>query len=256
MFYMLSSLDEETDKKGVVLIAFKLADIQFASPFGQRVFLIQTRVGLDMPVSWCSMHKFLEPHDLGTGGHGGKGVSRINLLVEAVIGAFTPDIRARVRLHYGSYTEWIYESMTFGIPHQLIPLTTDFKIKTKNHWDYLEMRKIAEEFTPSGNELGMIKMTDLPANNDILLGKGKPIQEFRGNQRLAMIVDDYEEQYHVESSKTDKTALASAIVKKIQATNGRFLSKESGIWIEVHDNLARDKVSHMFRHQRLKSKKK
>ena len=27
MFYMLSSLDEETDKKGVVLIAFKLADM-------------------------------------------------------------------------------------------------------------------------------------------------------------------------------------------------------------------------------------
>lgn len=144
--------------------------------------------------------------------------------------------------------------MTLGVPHQLIPFTSDYKIKTKNHLDYLAMRKTMEEFVSSGN-FSSSRMTNLPSNVDVLLGKGKPIQEFLGNLRLAAIIDDYVDEYH-QKSKAEKTALAAEMVQKVKASNGRFLSKESGIWIEVPTDAARDKCSHMFRHQRQKANKK
>jgi hypothetical protein len=245
---MVCALDKESDRRGVVLLAFKLADIKFASNSGPGSYMLHNRAGFDLPVRWCSMHKFLE--------HTASGVSRMNMFVDAAISAFSPDVRARLRLHYGSFTEWMYEAMTFGIPHHLVPLTADYKMKTKNHLDYLAMRKTAEDFADGSTSLG-IKMTDLPANRDVLLGKGKPIQEFRGNQRLSAIIDDYVDQYQVESSKTEKTALAAEMVHKVKTSyDGRFLTKDSGLWIEVSDDLARDKVSHMFRHQRQKANKK
>lgn len=150
----------------------------------------------------------------------------------------------------GSFTEWSYKIMSLGIPSHLIPLTADYKIKTKNHTEWLCMRKTIEELAMFPGSASIIT-TDLPSNRDVLLGKGKPIQGSCGNQRLSAMVDDYVEQYH-KSSKTEKTALAAELVSKVHAYDGQFLSKDSGVWIAVSDSMARVKVSQMFRHQRHK----
>ena len=152
----------------------------------------------------------------------------------------------------GSYTEWMYKLMCYGIPHQLIPLTSDYKLKMKNHVEYLAMRMIAENAVTGSDVCNKIDMIDLPSNNDVLLGKGKPIQEHRGNLKLSLLVDTLVQQYDTKS-KSEKTAMAADIVLKVKASKGRFLTKDSGIWIEVSDDMARDKVSHMFRHQRQKA---
>lgn len=110
------------------------------------------------------------------------------------------------------------------------------------------MRQTMEEFAASPGS-SMIETTDLPCNKDVLLGKGKPIQEFCGNQRLATLVDNYMEDYN-NCSRIEKTTLAAKLVSTVKEYGGHFLSKESGVWISVSDDLARDKVSHMFRHQR------
>ena len=60
--------------------------------------------------------------------------------------------------------------MAYGIPHDLIPLTYDYKVKTKNHLDYLAMRKKAESLLSSNSTVEAI---DLPSRRDVLLGKGK-----------------------------------------------------------------------------------
>jgi hypothetical protein len=142
--------------------------------------------------------------------------------------------------------------MCYGIPHHLLPLTSDHKLKNKNHLDYLAMRMIADDVMAGSKACNRINMIDLPSNNDVLLGKGKPIQEYRGNQKLSLLVDTFVEEYD-KKSKLEKTAMAAEIVQKVKEYNGRFLTKDSGIWIEVSDDLARDKVSHMFRHQRRKA---
>lgn len=243
--YLANTLDEESDKKGVVMISFKLADVNFAHTKGRHHFLLYLRRVLsDLPVHWCAMHKCLEETV--------PAATRVNMLVESAISTFNQELRVRVLLHYGSYTEWMYKLMCYGIPHHLIPLTSDYKLKIKNHLDYLAMRMIAEGAATGSGGNNNIEMIDLPSNNDVLLGKGKPIQEYRGNQKLSLLVDTLVLQYDT-LSKSEKTALAADIVNKVKASNGRFLTKDSGIWIEVSDDMARDKVSHMFRHQRQKA---
>ena len=143
--------------------------------------------------------------------------------------------------------------MSYGIPPDVIPFTQAQKIKTKNHLEYLAMRATAEKmqaqlpgrFTPE-------QLICIPLRKDVLLGKGRPIQFSSGNQALGSIVDGYYDQYHKESSKLEKTALASDIVRMVQANGVRFLSKDNGVWMEVPHDVAREKVSHMFRHQKQK----
>jgi hypothetical protein len=137
--------------------------------------------------------------------------------------------------------------MTYGIPHQLIPLTAEGKIKLKNHMDFIKMRRAAEEYAQHGE----IETCDLPLASDILLKKGKPYQEFVGNRRLHAIVDEHLLLYHqLTISKQEKTELAAEIVKMVKGASGRFLSKDSGVWIEVSDDIAVEKVSHIFRARR------
>jgi hypothetical protein len=70
----------------------------------------------------------------------------------------------------GAHTEWIYSLMTCGIPHHLIPVTADGKIKLKNHLASIEMRKVAEAYAQNS----VIETVELPLASDILLGKGCP----------------------------------------------------------------------------------
>lgn len=142
--------------------------------------------------------------------------------------------------------------MTYGIPQNLIPLTEDGRVKTKNHLEFLQMRRLGEEMALAQSA---VETVDLPLASDVLLGKGRPIQGHAGNLRLQAIVDTYVEKYCKLESKLEKTTLAGDIVIWVKGASGRFLSKESGIWREVPDDVARDKVSHLFRNRRLLSNK-
>lgn len=152
----------------------------------------------------------------------------------------------------GSFSEWVTELMSFGIPHDVIPSTPSFKIKTKNHNEYLAMRMRAEEIMATTPGMTRDKLVDLPTRRDVLLGKGRPIQFSSGNQALTMIVEGYLDQYHKQCNKAEKTALANEIIRTVQSNGVRFLSKDNGVWMEVSHEVARDKISHMFRHMKKK----
>ena len=93
--YVAGTLDEESDKKGVVLISFKRADLQFKNTKGRQHFLLfLRRVMSDLPIHWCAMHKCLEETATAA--------TRVNMLVESAISSFNQETRARVLLHYGT----------------------------------------------------------------------------------------------------------------------------------------------------------
>lgn len=138
-----------------------------------------------------------------------------------------------------------------GIPRDFIPFKADKTFKTKSHIESIEMRKKLEVMARASSALTLedVPAVLLPARRDVLFGKGKPFQFFSGNQHLAFIIDGYLDQYHNRSSKQEKTALAEKIVAVAKSEGARFLSKESGVWQEVTDHLARGKVSQMLRHK-------
>jgi tagatose-1,6-bisphosphate aldolase len=125
-------------------------------------------------------------------------------------------------------------------------VSADGKLKLKNHLAAIEMRRVAEAYAQNS----VIETIELPLASDILLGKGKPFQEHIGNMRLHALVDEHLSHYIQCSGISEKTILAAVLVKMVQGASGRFLSKDRGVWIEVSDDIAREKVCHVFRARR------
>ena len=99
-----------------------------------------------------------------------------------------------------------------------------------------------------------------PKPNDVLLGRGKPIQDHSGNIRLRKLVDFHRARY-LKARREAKSNIAEEIVQSMKdgekgdGENAcRFLRRfEEEYWIEVSDNIARDKVSHALRSKTQKS---
>jgi hypothetical protein len=88
-----------------------------------------------------------------------------------------------------------------------------------------------------------------PTPNDVLFGRGKVIKEHPANIALYRLADERMLEYEM-SSKWEKTVTASEILAMIKERHGRFLKMEGGNWVEVDGEVAREKVTHVFRSQR------
>jgi hypothetical protein len=93
-------------------------------------------------------------------------------------------------------------------------------------------------------------LIEAPGPHDILLGRGRPYQEYEGNQILATLIDQYREEYQA-SDRFGKTCISKMVVQMIKTQKGaRFLQRaldDSHFWVEVSDAVAREKISHSFR---------
>jgi hypothetical protein len=86
-----------------------------------------------------------------------------------------------------------------------------------------------------------------PAPNDVLLGRGRPNQEFSGNRRFVDLVESQMERFRKCSQQWEKTCVIITVVKMVQDTGGRFLSRRTDGWEVVNDAVARKKAGGTFR---------
>jgi len=88
----------------------------------------------------------------------------------------------------------------------------------------------------------------VPADADILLGRGKPFQNHVGNQRMLRLVDKYRERYF-KSERKEKHDIVEEVMGIISGSGGRFLRRVDyeNYWIEVSHTIAYRKVGHAFR---------
>ena len=92
-----------------------------------------------------------------------------------------------------------------------------------------------------------------PLPNDILFGRGKPIQQRPGNVRFREMIDNHiiGEKHDQGGNGGSKYSLTIYIVHLVKEEGGRFLKElEDGGWAEVEETAARAKVSHAFRTRR------
>jgi hypothetical protein len=90
----------------------------------------------------------------------------------------------------------------------------------------------------------------LPSCHSVICGHGgKASSSSPGNNRLKKIVNGYFKPYSEARQKVEKTAIVSSIVGSIKraAPNGAFVKCEGGMWWEVEDSVAREKVGGMLR---------
>jgi hypothetical protein len=93
----------------------------------------------------------------------------------------------------------------------------------------------------------------VPNRLDVLLGRGKPIQEHIGNLRYHALLCNKQSAYEA-ARKFDKMEIAKQIVDEVHSYSGRFLKQEGAGWTIVDDTVARGKVSHAFRTRRAAGK--
>lgn len=94
-----------------------------------------------------------------------------------------------------------------------------------------------------------------PGYYDVVCGRGKGSYNRPGNKRFRALVATYIPDYQIARSKFDKSCLLSSIIDKVRSfTNpdtgmpAEFVkfSKGDG-WIQIGDELAREKVGHVIR---------
>lgn len=140
---------------------------------------------------------------------------------------------------------------SFGIPVDAFPfLQPDGVDLDENvHQHYIQERRRVEQehwrlSTLQEESSGLVSY---PTKNDVLVGRGRPYQEFQGNLRYSLLIDMNLSKYLKATNRFEKTCVFMDIVKLIQENNGRFLQRNSQGWEIVKDNVAREKVSHIFR---------
>lgn len=149
----------------------------------------------------------------------------------------------------GTHTECQCKLMSFGIPMTVFPVSLNGKLKTASHFKWIERRKQKELYMKQHSlPIGAV---DIPSTNDVMLGRGRPFNIHPGNRFLHEIVESQFEEYDC-AERSKKTRLAKSIVATISKDSGRFLKQhdESGMWVEVSETEARQKVNHSFRRKR------
>mmetsp|Transcript_30012 Transcript_30012/g.30511 ORF Transcript_30012/g.30511 Transcript_30012/m.30511 type:complete len:280 (+) Transcript_30012:120-959(+) len=99
-----------------------------------------------------------------------------------------------------------------------------------------------------------------PSELDILLGRGKGVENHQGNICYRKVVESFRTQYEAIQHKRDKTKFIRDVVDIFYDTGHQFVKKMKDpdpngcvtsvgtcAWVPVDRHVARDKVSHSFR---------
>jgi hypothetical protein len=87
----------------------------------------------------------------------------------------------------------------------------------------------------------------IPTESTVICGRGKACTTSIGNRRLKSIVNSFLKPYSEAINKLERSAIVSSIVGAIKRGGGNFVKCEDGIWWEVDDAFAREKIGCMLR---------
>jgi hypothetical protein len=137
--------------------------------------------------------------------------------------------------------------MGYGIPRKIIPVDDDGTPKRNVVETWVQKRFEIE------SHLSLEQKAVVPRTSDIILGRGKRVQNLAGNINFRNMLEFYRPTYDA-SSKFEKSVLIETILKNIKEAGGRFLVHGENGYHEVHDDTARKKISHAWRNLRSKDK--
>lgn len=229
LYYLLMTAveDEETQQRGLTSVDYSVGKFDRKS-----IDLGSLNIGAwflkSLPIRICAFHGCF--NDPG-----------FRFIINSAVYLLNEGGRARTKLHCGTQMEIFYELMSFGIPIDSIPLSTEGKLKRKTHLDFIKMRQRQESRIVAATRIV------IPTHKDVLFGRGKPFREFRGNVRLYEMIDAKLEYYESIPIK-QKTEAIVEMVDSVKATGGRFLKQDdAGCWMVADGKMAKEKVSNTFR---------
>ena len=231
--------DVENQKRGVVMISMQLGPIDLRRAT-HSMFREYSRLPSWQPIRICGTHLCSDNEFMG-------------FIFRVVVIGTPPEIRVRHRFHSGTYTEIMYSLLGYGIPVDVFPSTDGMVIKKRN-WNQWISKYMARDKELAKNG-GVFSGIDLPTRNDVLWGKGRPIQHHPGNVQLRELVEDYLDEYQATHPSVDKMEIVHKVCSMIKARSGRFLQKDDdGWWRESRYADAVAKVRKLFQGTNRKEK--
>jgi hypothetical protein len=240
MFNVLLA-DEDVQKKGIVDVLYFI-DMQGIPDSMIQYVRDSHHILSAMPVRSCGFH-----------------VCYNNRLIRSFLSflhVVTPkDRKLRERVHFGSHLEVGYALCTFGIDMQDLDSGSSGEAFGKEYVEKFlkNRRKLEDEDKVKEQERERATGVILhPSPLDVLCGRGRPYQDFPGNTRVGQMVDDQVPTYLTTTERLAKTMIANSIVKRVQDSGGRFLTRRTDGWEIADEKVARGKISQALRVRTLK----
>jgi len=233
--FMVASMDEESQKKGMVALIYNV-DPNWKDTFDAELFAGVGKIVKSAPLRNAATHYcFLDP--------------AFGAIVKFISMAMDRNSRTRTRLHRGNHLEVQYELMSFGIPMQAIPVNTEGVMRVKEHSKWMQNRRKHEMLIHRSNGPPAV-IIGIPSRTDVLFGRGKVFQMHIGNMKLSDILEERGAEYF-DAKRHTKAAIAMEVVVGMKKDKTRFLRQDNdGLWMEVDDKTAADKVGHGFRNRK------
>jgi len=187
---------------------------------------------------------------------------------------FPHNLRIRTRIHYGTDLELQYQLQGHGIPSDTFPVDGDGNMRKdiQNAWFHKHQAmespntKLSEIERQKWDELRIEDRSDdsdatsgysSPANpprHDILLGRGKPIQNHPGNVCFREYLKQFSSEYD-EAPRNLRRRVLGKIRQDLKGRGIRFLHERAGRWVECSAAEAEKTISQAFRNRRKQHKK-
>jgi hypothetical protein len=160
--------------------------------------------------------------------------------------------RTRSRVHVGDEQHVLFQLQTYGIPipedSPLRRVNGEFQLTW--HHNFLQLKQAQErELAVAETDLETTKIL-LPHRFDVLFGRGNKVRCHTGNLRALHLVNLWKTRYDGAANRSKKAEISERIVSIVHESGGRFLEWEDNGWVEVEDEMARDKIAHYFRNAR------
>lgn len=262
--------DEESQKRGIVGIVWWMhhplrLEQDFDSDLRQETIA---------SLQWLPMRPYSSTHVCF------ESSSPMKQIMSRFMMAVSPkDMRYGIQLQKGTtHTEVLYKLMTYGIPVDVIPVTNSGVVKTKDFGRWIQKRRAKDLFLKGMEDRRQAILlqqqglatasalipesleqqcrflqgrTDLPSNDDVLLGTGKFLMKHPGNLHFRATVDALAELYDATDHVRDKADMTWGVVRHIQnQCGGKFLKKDNSAptdwWIVASDKEAREKTGKIF----------
>ncbi|CAJ1939496.1 unnamed protein product [Cylindrotheca closterium] len=231
----VQSEDSEAQRRGTVTIAYYLGHGP-TSGFNSDISWKMPKMNEGLPMRVVAIHMC---YDTGAW-------TPVHSVVKLAFNTFA---KVRIRMHYGSHKECLASLQRHGIKPSIIPISDNGKPADLDSFQQSLRRQRKRERVNKPKRLKIF----VPSEYDVLLGRGTPIQNFIGNKRLRSLVLDFQKQYE-KAPKGIKIAIAQEIVHLVYQASGMFLKRDGETWITANNYTAKDKVSALFRTNRLQQK--
>lgn len=263
LFFLCNSIaekDEELQKSGVVMVYYAIGQEFFSREHATKCLELCSA----LPLRIEAAHACYDDPALET-------------FFDTVSHQMTSECLVRFRPHFGTGDECQSALSSFGIPidKSSFPLRNDGSLNLIHLRRWFESIGIEEralspdreetflatedtgtaELTSPTLETTTQESTDHiilhPAPFDVIMGRGRRGQRSTGNQHYRHLLVTYRSKYE-SANNFEKTLVAELVLKIMKERGCRFLKKSSETpgWVEVTDDVAREKISHAFRNLR------